>query len=192
MRVPISVHDAHGRPGQEEFAVDSEIACLSFAARVAESRTKQRDLERAMSLPAAQQRILDGIADGLRASEPRLASMFAIFTTLTRNEAPPCREQLPSPPRLPGWLRAVGRAGGGLLAGVMRKLVMACTGRWRFLRPVLALGSIGLLAVLIVVNLRPVAGCSVRAEVSAVAIHHARGAGCSAQPGPASGPLVGK
>jgi hypothetical protein len=49
-----------------------------------------------MSLPAAQQRILDGIADTLRASEPRLVSMFAIFTRLTKNEARPWREQLPT------------------------------------------------------------------------------------------------
>jgi len=49
-----------------------------------------------MSLPAAQQRMLDGIADTLRATEPRLVSMFAIFTRLTKNEARPWREQLPT------------------------------------------------------------------------------------------------
>ncbi len=47
-----------------------------------------------MSLPAAQQRILDGIADGLRRSEPKLAAMYAIFTRLCSSEAPPLREQL--------------------------------------------------------------------------------------------------
>ena len=47
-----------------------------------------------MSLPAAQQRILDGIADGLRRSEPKLAAMFGIFTRLCSSETPPLREQL--------------------------------------------------------------------------------------------------
>ncbi len=47
-----------------------------------------------MSLPAGQQRILDGIAEVLRANEPRLASMFAIFTRLSKDEPPPRREQL--------------------------------------------------------------------------------------------------
>ena len=47
-----------------------------------------------MSLPAGQQRILDGIADALRATEPRLASMFAIFTRLSKDEPPPRRERL--------------------------------------------------------------------------------------------------
>jgi hypothetical protein len=57
-----------------------------------------------MSLPAGQQRILDGIADGLQASEPRLATMYAIFTRLTKSEARPRREQLPVPPRWSRWL----------------------------------------------------------------------------------------
>ncbi|HUA41512.1 MAG TPA: hypothetical protein VMA32_08105 [Streptosporangiaceae bacterium] len=47
-----------------------------------------------MSLPAGQQRVLDGIADALRKTEPRLASMFAIFTRLSKDEPPPRREQL--------------------------------------------------------------------------------------------------
>jgi hypothetical protein len=145
-----------------------------------------------MSLPVAQQRILDGIADGLRASEPRLASMFAIFTNLTRHEARPSREDLSSPPRWLAWLGRLCPAAGGWLAGVLRKLVIACTGRWRFLRPVLALGSIGLIGVMIAVNLRPISGCGVRADTPAAASQHVRGAGCSAQPGSASRPLIGK
>jgi len=49
-----------------------------------------------MSLPAGQQRVLDKIEDDLQVAEPRLASMYAIFTRLTKNESPPCREQLPA------------------------------------------------------------------------------------------------
>jgi hypothetical protein len=47
-----------------------------------------------MSLPAGQQRVLDGIAEKLRMTEPRLTSMFAIFTRLSKDEPPPRREQL--------------------------------------------------------------------------------------------------
>jgi hypothetical protein len=47
-----------------------------------------------MSLPAGQQRILDGIAETLRLTEPRLTAMFAIFTRLAKSEPPPRREQL--------------------------------------------------------------------------------------------------
>lgn len=65
-----------------------------------------------MSLPAAQQRVLDGIAEGLQASEPRLFAMFAMFTRLTRNEPTPGREQLPQQnvrDRLAALLRWSGR-----------------------------------------------------------------------------------
>jgi hypothetical protein len=47
-----------------------------------------------MSLPAGQQRALEGIAEALRKTEPRLASMFAIFTRLSKDEPPPGRERL--------------------------------------------------------------------------------------------------
>src|SRR5215469_12259916 len=47
-----------------------------------------------MSLPAAQQRILDGIADRLGRTEPRLAAKYAMFTRLCGNDGLPRREQL--------------------------------------------------------------------------------------------------
>lgn len=47
-----------------------------------------------MSLPTSQQRILDGIADGLRAHDSRLASLFATFNRLTKQEEMPKTEQL--------------------------------------------------------------------------------------------------
>jgi hypothetical protein len=52
-----------------------------------------------MSLPAAEQRVLNGMAEAMRASEPRLVSMFAMFTRLARNEAAPGQEQLPRRPQ---------------------------------------------------------------------------------------------
>lgn len=47
-----------------------------------------------MSLPSAEQRVLDGIAESLRVSEPRLAGMYDTFTRLTAGEPPPWREEL--------------------------------------------------------------------------------------------------
>ncbi|HYB87366.1 MAG TPA: hypothetical protein VEC76_10975 [Streptosporangiaceae bacterium] len=47
-----------------------------------------------MSLPDGQERILSGIEAALRACEPRLASRFAVFTRLNRDEQLPRREQI--------------------------------------------------------------------------------------------------
>lgn len=47
-----------------------------------------------MSLPACQQRVLDTIESALQKREPRLASMFAIFTRLNTHEAIPRTERL--------------------------------------------------------------------------------------------------
>jgi hypothetical protein len=47
-----------------------------------------------MGLPASQQRVLDRIEEALKKREPRLASMFAIFTRLTVHEGVPRIEAL--------------------------------------------------------------------------------------------------
>jgi len=47
-----------------------------------------------MSLPACQQRILDGIAGTLQVRDPRLASLFSIFTRLNRQEPMPGAEEI--------------------------------------------------------------------------------------------------
>jgi len=47
-----------------------------------------------MSLPASETRVLTGIEADLLARDPRLRSLFAIFTRLTLQEAMPAREQL--------------------------------------------------------------------------------------------------
>ena len=49
-----------------------------------------------VSLPVSQQRVLERIESDLNGCEPRLVSMFAIFTRLTRNEGAPRTESLPS------------------------------------------------------------------------------------------------
>jgi hypothetical protein len=47
-----------------------------------------------MSLPASEARVLTRIEHGLVARDPRLRSLFAIFTRLTWHEAMPAREQI--------------------------------------------------------------------------------------------------
>src|SRR5262249_4325397 len=51
-----------------------------------------------MSLPARQLRKLEEIEGGLTSSDPRLRSLFAIFTRLTRGEAMPWFEEVPVRP----------------------------------------------------------------------------------------------
>ena len=59
-----------------------------------------------MTLPAAQQRVLDRMEGALQASEPHLASMFSIFTQLNAEE-PLGAEPLARPrPRRLRWLGA--------------------------------------------------------------------------------------
>ena len=47
-----------------------------------------------MSLPIAQERTLTSIEQALRSRDPRLNSLFSIFTRLTRQEAMPTIEQI--------------------------------------------------------------------------------------------------
>jgi len=51
-----------------------------------------------MSLSASQQRILHGMESKLSSSDPRLASLFGIFTRLTRDEDMPSLEELKAGP----------------------------------------------------------------------------------------------
>jgi hypothetical protein len=58
-----------------------------------------------MSLSARQQRMLDSIERVLQANEPKMASMFAIFTRLTKDEGPAMTERGCSRNRVRGlWL----------------------------------------------------------------------------------------
>jgi hypothetical protein len=61
-----------------------------------------------MSLPSSQQRILNSIDHSLRIREPRLASMFDMFTRLTAGESRPDWEQLTSAARRKFWTRRIG------------------------------------------------------------------------------------
>ena len=71
-----------------------------------------------MTLPPSQQHALNAIDDVLQSAEPRLATMFGVFTDLTRMEAMPAAETLPpgrwwarwTRHRLPGHLARRARA----------------------------------------------------------------------------------
>ena len=67
-----------------------------------------------MTLPASQQHALDAIDEVFQSAEPRLATMFGVFTHLTQQEAMPAVETLPpgrwwSRYRLPGRRYRPGR-----------------------------------------------------------------------------------
>ena len=137
-----------------------------------------------MSLPARQQRILDGIAETFRLTEPRLAVMFAIFTRLTSDEPPPCREQL-AVRRHVAWLRAQWQQ---LLAWRSDHPRLA----WRRL---LIIGQVAIaftaLVVLTCITSHGTAGCGDLQPPHSDAISASRQQACLA-PGSAGFSLVGK
>ncbi len=125
-----------------------------------------------MSLPAGQQRILDGIAETLRSTEPRLTAMFALFTRLYRHDPAPVREQL---------------AAAGLLAALRRLLPDRRTRggrrRWRVL--ILGQLTLALVALVVLIGLNAPGGryCGSSQPARAVAGSPARSPQCSAQVG---------
>jgi len=120
-----------------------------------------------MGLPAGEQRTLDGIADSLRLTEPRLTVMFAIFTRLARNEPPPCREQIPVRKRV-AWLPARRQ----------RPLARHSTGRGPAWRRVLIISQLAIAFVALVVltcaTSHSAAGCGgrQRPHADAVSLSH--------------------
>jgi len=80
-----------------------------------------------MTLPPSQQHALDAIDGNLQTAEPMPATMFGVFTDLTRQEAMPAAETLPPeswwtwhplPGRRPGPRRpSAGRSGPGRRLG---------------------------------------------------------------------------
>jgi hypothetical protein len=75
---------------------------LRYGSWVAVHGTETSPWSPRLSLPEAEQRTLERMAEALLSSEPRLVSMFAIFTRLTQNETWPRWEQLL--PATPAWL----------------------------------------------------------------------------------------
>jgi hypothetical protein len=81
-----------------------------------------------MSLPASQQRALDTIDSHLRTADTRLASMFRVFTELTRLEKMPRLETFQP---ASWWTRAARRQRGCALDGCQRPGHRALSWPWR-------------------------------------------------------------
>ena len=87
---------------------------------------------RRVSLPSYQQSLLNGMDRALESGDPRLASMFALFTRLTLDEGPPLTERLARGPsrfalRLRatvGWVRASAAVPIVLVACLMVAIIM--------------------------------------------------------------------
>lgn len=135
-----------------------------------------------MSLPVGEQQILDRIAETLRASEPRLASMFAIFGRLFTNDGPPLRERLPA-------ARPFAR-----MAALRHRLTTLRGTSSRGARPVWQLvfvvanvvAAVVIMAVLIALNAHPARSCTQRSSPSAP-VFVFRGGTCPAQAGSGAG-----
>ena len=89
-----------------------------------------------MSLPTGQQRVLEKIEGRLAQSDPRLASLFTIFTRLTLAEKMPWIEQIRARPvayrigRIGAWFRGIGRRPAARVRAMMllpaALIAMAC------------------------------------------------------------------
>jgi hypothetical protein len=92
-------------------------------------------------LPAGQQSCLNGMDRALQARDPRLASMFAMFSLLAGDDSPPPTERLaPTPGPFACWLRGLaGRARAAasipivLAAGLMAAIIAlgVATSDWK-------------------------------------------------------------
>jgi hypothetical protein len=92
-----------GRPGSPSARHRAPVLRITSTERVVLTAKEPIRLQRArefMSLPACQQRVLDTIEHALQKREPRLASMFAMFTRLNTSEGLPRTERLLA---LPWW-----------------------------------------------------------------------------------------
>jgi len=89
-----------------------------------------------MSLPTGQQRVLEKIEGRLAQSDPRLVSLFTIFTRLTLAEKMPWIEQIRARPvayrigRIGAWFRGIGRRPAARVRAMMllpaALIAMAC------------------------------------------------------------------
>jgi len=136
-----------------------------------------------MTLPAGEQQTLDGIAETLRASEPRLASMFAIFGRLCRNDGPPLRERLPVARRFALLTRLRYGRGGSPPAGPRTDSARRTVRPWQLLFVFAnVVAALVILAVLMVLNTHQAGGCAARPSRSAQVLA-AHGEYCPAQAG---------
>jgi len=151
-----------------------------------------------MTLPAGEQQILDGIAETLRVTEPRLASMFAIFARLFKNDGPPIRERLPAARPLARLARLLHRRPSSRAASSRRTSVRGSSSRRATSRRARSRGgrsvwqlvfvfanlvaAVVILAVLIALNTHQARTCSQRPSPLAP-VYVFRSGNCPAQAG---------
>jgi len=124
-----------------------------------------------MGLPASQRRILEKIENALRGTDPRLTSLFAIFSRLNRDEEMPRIEELRARASM-------------LLARLHRRSEIA--DRWLRARPHRKTVVFFPLALVLVMSTFVVAAalpgpsrCAAAATAADVARHHAKARNCT-------------
>ncbi len=124
-----------------------------------------------MGLPARQRRILEKIENALRGTDPRLTSLFAIFSRLNRDEDMPRIEELRARASM-------------LLARLHRRAGIA--ERWLRARPHRRAAFFFPLALVVVTSTFVVAAalpgpsrCAAAAAAAGVARHQAKGRNCT-------------
>jgi hypothetical protein len=113
-----------------------------------------------VSLPTYQQSLLNGMDRDLEARDPGLASMFAIFTRLTRDDGPPRTERLRS-----GW--------SSLAAALRRTRTSAAI-------PIILV--IALLAAIFALGVATSSGSACRPAVAARTYAQPKSVGCQSAP----------
>ena len=136
-----------------------------------------------MTLPASQQHALDAIDEVFQSAEPRLATMFGVFTHLTGQEAMPAVETLP-----PGrwWTRyrlpaAITAPGGSVPRGRAGRRLSRVV-----LLPLLLIAAAGLLISSLISAGSAGRGCG-QAAVMVMAARQRATAGSAARTGGAAG-----
>jgi hypothetical protein len=150
-----------------------------------------------MSLPVSQQRALDALDSDLRVADTRLASMFHVFTELTRLEKMPRTETFQP---VSWWTRTARRQRGCALPGCRRpghrglSWPWPRTGRSRLgalvLVPLLLAATLSLL-LLTVLTTSPVRSGRCAQTTLFTAPVRLAGAGCTAGSAPHTGPAGG-
>jgi hypothetical protein len=124
-----------------------------------------------MGLPARQRRVLEKIENALRGTDPRLTSLFAIFSRLNRDEEMPRIEEL--------------RARAAMLLARLHRRAWI-TDRWLRARPHRKTALFFPLALVVVTSTFVVAAalpgpsrCAAAAAAAGVARHHANARNCT-------------
>ena len=119
-------------------------------------------------MPAHQQSVLNGIDRALESRDPRLASIFAIFTGLTRDDGPPRTERLARAPNaVLNMLRAaIRRARAAMRAAALRARASAAMRRARASAVIPIVLVAGLMAAIVALGVATSGGAVCRSAAS--------------------------